>query len=101
MHRACCPGHCDAIFGGTECAVNRVIATDIVTVNRQRPLKLIVCDPESSARFLASAIDTTAHRPHIKAPADFIKAPSLATDFNAKRAIKYRCKIEQLRDQII
>ncbi len=78
-----------------------MIATNIVTVNRQRALELIVCDPEAPARFLAGAINTTANGTHIKATADFVKAPSLATDFNAKRAIKYRCKIEQLRDQII
>ena len=78
-----------------------MIVTDIFAINSQRALKLIVGNSESSARFLAGAINTTANGTHIKATADFVKAPSLATDFNAKRAIKYRCKIEQLRDQII
>jgi hypothetical protein len=83
MHRAGCPGHCDTVFGGTESAADRVITANIVTVNRQRALELIVCDPEASARFLAGAINTTANGTHIKATADFIESASLPTNLDS------------------
>ena len=83
MHRAGCPYHCDVIFGGTECAVDGVITTNIIAINRQRPLELIVCNPEASARFLASAINTTPNGIHIKATADFIESASLPTNLDS------------------
>jgi hypothetical protein len=83
MHWAGCPGHCDTVFCGTESPVYGVIATDIVTVNRQRALELIVCDPEASAWFLTGAINTTPNGIHIKATADFIESASLPTNLDS------------------